>query len=576
MGSGRESKDGEEGSTPPDYDAILDQVGEFGRWQKFLFFLMCIPSATSAMAVFMYSFIAYEPLHRCKVDSCNDTVYQPGPTSQGWLNITFPVEDGQWDQCQSYKYNTDKNTCPPSGLDHSARMDCPSGYVYDTSLFPSTAVTEINMVCSDNWMSNFAQSIYMAGMLVGSFVFGLMADRFGRLLTLVASATVLAGAGTLSAILPASMPLFTTLRFFSGMGHVGTFIICFTLSVEYVGAKSRVFTGSLIEVPFSIGGLIVGFLAWGGVRNWRTLQLICSAPCILMVAFWWICPESPRWLIAKGRYAQLEKDVRKTARINRTDFPDGAFQMTKAAAEVVTEKSSEAAVASKDSEVNQVEEGKEANFLDLFRPFPIARRTLAMFYNWMVATICYYGLTQLASSLSDDVFLNYTLLILVEVPANVLAYFLMDKVGRKPILAGCQILSGLACVVAGFLGSGWLQVALSLIGKFGATGSFNIVFVYTAEMFPTEIRSTAVGTSSTCARIGGILAPQVAFLGTVWKPLPLLVFGSSALIGGAFALLFLPETLGYPLPETMEDALALGSPKDKKEKSRLVVNASSE
>ena len=54
----------------------------------------------------------------------------------------------------------------------------------------------------------------MAGMLVGSFVFGLMADRFGRLLTLVAAATVLAGAGTLSAILPASMPLFTTLRYY--------------------------------------------------------------------------------------------------------------------------------------------------------------------------------------------------------------------------------------------------------------------------------------------------------------------------------------------------------------------------
>ena len=57
----------------------------------------------------------------------------------------------------------------------------------------------------------------MAGMLVGSFVFGLMADRFGRLLTLVASATVLAGAGTLSAILPASMPLFTTLRYSMGL-----------------------------------------------------------------------------------------------------------------------------------------------------------------------------------------------------------------------------------------------------------------------------------------------------------------------------------------------------------------------
>ena len=50
-------------------------------------------------------------------------------------------------------------------------------------------------------------------------------------------------------------------RFFSGMGHVGTFIICFTLSVEYVGAKSRVFTGSLIEVPFSIGKYLVVFIS---------------------------------------------------------------------------------------------------------------------------------------------------------------------------------------------------------------------------------------------------------------------------------------------------------------------------
>ncbi len=53
-----------------------------------------------------------------------------------------------------------------------------------------------------------------------------------------------------------------------------------------------------------------------------------------------------------------------------------------------------------------------------------------------------------------------------------------------------------------------LQIVLSVIGKFGATCCFTIVFVYTAEMFPTEIRSTAVGSSSTCARIGGILAPQ--------------------------------------------------------------------
>ena len=56
------------------------------------------------------------------------------------------------------------------------------------------------------------------------------------------------------------------------------------------------------------------------------------------------------------------------------------------------------------------------------------------------------------------------------------------------------------------------QITLSLIGKFGATASFAIVFVYTAEMFPTEIRSTAVGASSLCGRVGGIIAPQVRAL----------------------------------------------------------------
>lgn len=55
----------------------------------------------------------------------------------------------------------------------------------------------------------------------------------------------------------------------------------------------------------------------------------------------------------------------------------------------------------------------------------------------------------------------------------------------------------------------FLQTLLAIIGKFGATCCFTIVFIYTAEMYPTEIRSSAVGTSSTCARIGGILAPQV-------------------------------------------------------------------
>jgi len=77
-------------------------------------------------------------------------------------------------------------------------------------------------------------------------------------------------------------------------------------------------------------------------------------------------------------------------------------------------------------------------------------------------------------------------------------------------------------------------------------------------MYPTEIRSTAVGTSSLCGRIGGILAPQIASLSSVYTPLPLIIMGSGSLVGGILVYLFLPETLGKKLPESMDDALQLG------------------
>ena len=63
------------------------------------------------------------------------------------------------------------------------------------------------------------------------------------------------------------------IRFTSGMGHVGTFMMAFNLALEYVGLKYRTLFGILIETPFAIGGLIVGLVSYAGVRDWRMLTL---------------------------------------------------------------------------------------------------------------------------------------------------------------------------------------------------------------------------------------------------------------------------------------------------------------
>ena len=75
-----------------------------------------------------------------------------------------------------------------------------------------------------------------------------------------------------------------------------------------------------------------------------------------------------------------------------------------------------------------------------------------------------------------------------------------------------------------------LQIALVMFGRLCASLGFAMVYLYTSELFPTPIRSTAVGVCSTVARIGGIIALLMEGLGSVWKPLPMVIFGAVAFI----------------------------------------------
>ena len=102
------------------------------------------------------------------------------------------------------------------------------------------------------------QTVYLAGMLVGSFPIGILSDKFGRRPLLMVTLLFLAVGGSLPYFFPADpsyYPFFVFARFISGIGHVGTFMMSFTLSLEYVGPKYRTHFGILIETPFALGNV---------------------------------------------------------------------------------------------------------------------------------------------------------------------------------------------------------------------------------------------------------------------------------------------------------------------------------
>ncbi|MED6293660.1 hypothetical protein CHARACLAT_012714, partial [Characodon lateralis] len=153
----------------------------------------------------------------------------------------------------------------------------------------------------------------------------------------------------------------------------------------------------------------------------------------------------------------------------------------------------------------------------------------------------------------------------VELPSYLIGCFAMDRIGRKKTCAPALLLAGVACmliiVVPAEIQS--LAVVLSMIGKFAVAIAFGLIYLYTCELYPTVIRSLAVGSGSMMCRVGSIVAPFCVYLVDVWVYLPQLIVGILAFIIGVLTLL-LPETLGKPLPTTIEEAKSLGQDPSKK------------
>ena len=76
----------------------------------------------------------------------------------------------------------------------------------------------------------------------------------------------------------------------------------------------------------------------------------------------------------------------------------------------------------------------------------------------------------------------------------------------------------------------WLSTTLALLGKFGATGAFAMIYVYTAELYPNALRAVGVGVASATGRVGSILAPFIADLVTIMVHVLLVCYLTSAIL----------------------------------------------
>lgn len=134
----------------------------------------------------------------------------------------------------------------------------------------------------------------------------------------------------------------------------------------------------------------------------------------------------------------------------------------------------------------------------------------------------------------------------------------MDRMGRRSLTGICMIAGGLCCIIAAYLMAGSTEsTVIAMFGKFFIASSFAVIYNYSAELFPTVVRNSAMGLGSMCARASGVSVPLITLLDSFDPKLPSVLFAVVSVVSG-FLTFFLPETLGQPMPQTLEDGETFG------------------
>ncbi|CAL7943238.1 unnamed protein product [Xylocopa violacea] len=524
------------------------EVDRFGYYQMIMFAIISLPLFLSAGFTLAYVFTAGEVKYRCAVPECEDTSETDFNVS--WMASSVP-DPSEISKCTRYVVRNHTGACTNETFGN-ATQNCDS-WIYDPSA--NTVLSEWGLTCDTNrWKLTLVGTINNVGQFVGLIFAGYISDRYGRR-TILTVATFLSGISGLIHSFAVNYWMFLAFEFIDATVAAGIYSAAFILGMEMAGVRGRVLASTIICCMFAIGEMLLGLIAmW--LRSWRAILRVVYGPALLAILLPVLIPESVRWLLANGKHEKVESIYRKIARINGLQVSEEAIGAFKDMNMVKTDKTEQAVVPEKKSPVMQV-----------LNSSVMLTRLLACSFCWLTNTFVYYGLSLNSVAFAGDRYVNFILVAVVEIPAYFLTWFLTDYIGRKATLSSSFLLSGAFCLAIQFVPTGslsFLPLILYMGGKWCITMSFSTVYIYTTELFPTNLRHSLLGICSMTGRMGSILSPQTPLLAQIMPELPLILFGCMGLSAGLLSLFF-PETLGTKLPDTVWEAENIGKVQLKQE-----------
>jgi putative MFS transporter len=374
-----------------------------------------------------------------------------------------------------------------------------------------------------------------ASVLIGTFFGGIglgyVTDRIGRKPMFTIDLSVFLGCAVLMFFVASPWQVFA-LGVVMGLAVGADYSIGSPLLGEFVHAKKRGNYLGLLEISWNVGYVVaylIGYLInTYESGSWRFILGASAVPALICLFMRHGLPESPRWLISKGRKAEALAIVRNS--------------MEAAAPGDLLE-----------------EEVVKTEWKLLFSPYYL-RRTIFACTFWSAIVLPYFALTFFQPTilgslgLGGNVLLGALLGTVIALAGAAVGWYIVDKVGRRKILVPPMFVCAVFLLLAAAHNE--LPAEVGAICFFGYLFSYGIMSIlpgiYPEEIFPSSVRATGVDVSTAASRaaaaIGTFLLPTVqAASGT---PAVLVIMGAVSLIGGLTSFFWAPETNGQPLTVT--------------------------
>lgn len=390
---------------------------------------------------------------------------------------------------------------------------------------------------SDIWLltpfESSLGSLIFIGFAIGSLCSGFISDRKGRRPAyLLGSIIVLIFAAGSS--LSQGFYSFLFLRIICGFGICLAIPALFALATELTPSDSRSAALNNVWAFFPTGSAFVVIMTKFCIDleyGWRYILLFASFPCVVLFAFAYKIPESPRFHMSNGHYEKAFEELEKII-----EFTGKKEQIT------ITEQCKQDLIS-------------EAELLNLNREKADYRMLIAPDYQKLTFLInCiyflvswnYYGATYILPQIFEkehinneenvgDVYNSLLIGCLMEIPSCLLAGYLANhpRLGRvKTMILGFSINLIAAVFVLMFPFGMPIWAA---IFKCSVAISFNVIYVYACEAYPTKIRSMGVGLGNFCTRFAAILTPFLSqILFDYYEKIPFMVFTGGAVLGVVF------------------------------------------